>query len=298
MNAILTAILIGLVLGVLALGVYVAFRILNAPDMTIDGSFTLGAVSFTMISQTIIASGCNSFAGIIVGMVVAFIAGAIAGCFTGLLHTFLKVPVVLAGILTMTILYSINLVISNKRTSIYINNSIFDASRGKNIFIALLIVIVITALLILFFKTFLGRSIRATGDNEEMVKASSINSDLMKIIGLGLANALAGLAGSLYTQAVGFYDSTCGNGMMVLGVAGIIIGESLFIFVSLIFKKKSLTLMLIAAVVGSIIYRIIYALVLKFGIDSVYLKLLSAVIVIIAISIPHIFKAVKRNARA
>lgn len=296
MSAILSAILIGLVLGVLALGVYVAFRILNAPDMTIDGSFTLGAVVFAMASTTMISH--NSILFIFLAMLLAFIAGALAGCFTGLLHTFLKVPIVLAGILTMTMLYTINLLISKKRTSIFIENSIFNHKVIINIIIALIIVSIITFILIVFFKSFLGKAIRATGDNEEMVKASSINSDLMKIIGLGLANGLAGLAGSLYTQAVGFYDSTCGNGMMVLGVAGIIIGESLLLLVTLIFKKKSLALLLIFSIIGSVLYRIIYALVIKIGIDSVYLKLLSALIVIIAISIPHIVRMVKKDARA
>ena len=278
LSVILGALELGLIFAIMSVGIYISFRVLNIPDLTIDGSFTLGvAVS------AIFAVNGHPFIGILLSMV----AGAMAGCVTGILHTKLKIQPILAGILTMTALYSINLHVMGKKPniSLFEKKSIFTPFLGilpKGIlYIVVIGIILIIVILLLYFflKTQLGMSLRATGDNEFMVRASSINSDAMKILGLALANSLVSLSGAVIAQYQKFADANGGIGMMVIGLASIIIGEA-------IFGNKSIVRSLISAVVGAIIYRFVLTFALQIGMEAIDLKLFSALIVVIAISIP------------
>ncbi|AET69325.1 ABC-type uncharacterized transport system, permease component [Desulfosporosinus orientis DSM 765] len=271
---------LGLIYGLLALGIYISFRILNIPDLTADGSFTLGL----SVSAVLTVAGFP-FLGILLGIA----AGAAAGAVTGLLQTKLEIHPILAGILTMSGLYSLNLYILGSRSNLSLigSTSIFNQlawlSPDKELIktlIPLLVCFVCTAILIWFFKTHLGLCIRATGNNEEMVTASSINLNAMKIIALALSNACVGLSGAVLAQYQGYADISSGIGIMVVGLASAIIGEA-------IFGKRSLTLGLFSAIFGSLLYRFIIAAALQSTIFPAYmLRLVSAVIVVSALSVP------------
>lgn len=278
---------LGLIYGLLALGIYITFRILGIPDLTADGSFTLGlAVSavFTVAGHPIL------------GIIVAILAGGIAGSITGLLQTKMEVHPILAGIITMSGLYSVNLFImgasSNvtligKDTLFTLTGNVLQGMNGNAIktIPALILCLGVFILLSLLFKTHLGLSIRATGNNEDMVRASSININTTKIIALALANGCIALSGAVIAQYQGFGDISSGTGTMVTGLASVIIGEVLF------FGKSSITRGLLAAIVGSILYRLMIALALNSSLFPAYmLKLVSAIIVAIALSLPAIKK--------
>jgi putative ABC transport system permease protein len=275
---------LGLIYGLLALGIYISFRILNIPDLTADGSFTLGL----SVSAVMTVAG-YPFLGILLGIV----AGAAAGAVTGLLQTKLEIHPILAGILTMSSLYSINLYILGSRSnlsligSISIFNQMAWLSPDKELIktlIPLLYCFFCTVILIWFFKTHLGLCIRATGNNEEMVTASSINVNAMKVIALALSNACVGLSGAVLAQYQGYADISSGIGIMVVGLASAIIGEA-------IFGKRSLTLGLLSAIFGSLLYRFIIAAALRSTIFPAYmLRVVSAVIVVIALSVPVVQK--------
>lgn len=273
---------LGCIFAILALGLYISFKILNIPDLTVDGSFTLGAA----------CSGVLCVAGYpIIGILVALIAGGLAGGVSGFLQTKLKIQMILAGILTMTALYSINLRIlgNSPSLSLFGSKTIFTyieefGSLGKTGLIVL-IAIIVAILLYFFLRTNLGLALRAVGDNEVMVRASSINTDTMKIIGLALANALVALAGAISVQYQVFADSTSGTGTLVIALASIIIGETLF-------SSHRLSIKLFSVIIGAILYRFILAIALQIGINSTDLKLLSALLVAIAITLPtlkHMF---------
>jgi putative ABC transport system permease protein len=273
----------GLIFGILSLGLYVAFRILDLPDLTVDGSFVTGLA----------VSGMFALNGHpYLGVLFAIIAGFFAGAFTGLLHTKFNIQPILAGILTMTALYSINLKIMGLKPSIifYGKETVFSFMEGRFSIsgidvgkgvLLLIITLIITGLLYWFLQTQIGLSLRATGDNEVMVRSSSINTDLMKIIGFGICNALVGLSGAVYIQYNQQASYTVGTGMLVLSLASIIIGEALF-------STKTLIRHLISIVLGSIVYRIFIAIAFQLGLASSDLKLFSAAIVITAISVPQV----------
>lgn len=290
MTLILGSLHIGLIYALLGIGVYITFRILDIPDLTADGSFTLGlAVSGIMT--------INNHS--ILGLVIAFIAGCIAGNITGLLQTKLGIHPILSGILTMSGLYSINLFImgaSNisligKRSIFKIFEDLFK-SLDKDIVrfvVCLIIAILVSLVFILFFKTRLGLMIRATGNNEHMVKASSINVDFVKILTLGIANGCVALSGALLAQYQSFSDISSGVGTVVIGLASVIIGE-------VILGRRSVTVGIISAVIGSIIYRLIIAIALQSDIFPSYmLKLVSALIVGVALSVPNIKKSIENR---
>ena len=270
---------LGLIYGFMALGVFISFRILNMPDLTVDGSFTLGASC-----SAIITLAGYPFLGLLVGA----LAGALAGLVTAFLQTKLKIQPILAGILTMTGLYSINLRILQNRSNISLLNTPtvftpftkghFGEQFAKLVFPFIIIAIVIVFINI-FFKTQLGMSIRATGDNEDMVRSSSINVSFTKAVGLALGNAIVGLSGALIVQYQQFCDISMGIGMVVIAMASLIIGE-------VIFGNKTLLRHIIAVAAGSIVYRIIIALVLRVNISPSDLKLISSVIVALALSYP------------
>lgn len=248
---------LGLIYGFMALGVFVSFRILNVPDLTVDGSFTLGAACSAMLTLA-----GHPFLGLLAGT----LAGAMAGLVTAFLQTKMKIQPILAGILTMTGLYSINLRVMQKRGNISLLNipTAFDPFKklvgeplAKLVFPLLLIAAVI-ALMTVFFKTQLGMSIRATGDNEDMVRSSSINADFTKAVGLAVGNAIVGLSGAMIAQYQQFCDIGMGIGMVVIAMASLIIGEVLF-------GNRSFLRHIVAVALGSIVYRIIIAFILNFN---------------------------------
>lgn len=274
--------LLGLEYALLALGVYISFRILNIPDLTVDGSFTLGIA----LSAAVTAAGHPFLA-----VAAALIGGALAGCVTGLLHVKAGIHPILAGILTMSGLYTVNIkilggpnlsLLQHKKLYEYFA-ALFSLSRGASKAIcAALSCAAALALLIAFFHTVAGLCMLATGDNEDMVRASSINTSAVKVGALALSNALVALSGGIIAQYQGFGDVSSGSGMIVVGLASVIIGE-------VVFGRRSVTLGLVSAVCGSVIYRIIIALALQYNILSAdSLKLLSAVIVAVTLSIPAI----------
>lgn len=285
--AILTgALLLGLQYALLALGVYITFRVLNIPDLTVDGSFTFGAA----VSAVLSVAGYPYL-----GLLAAIASGTAAGIVTGFLQTKAGIHPILAGILTMSGLYTVNItvlgapnvsLIGKPRFYEFLYTLLPNANKDSLKILAVAVIcIAVTALLILFFRTVFGLCIRATGNNEDMVRASSINTNATKVTALALANALVALSGGLIAQTSGFADVNSGSGMIVVGLASVIIGE-------VVFGKRSLAIGLISAVVGSIIYRIIIALALESNVFSANaLKLISAIIVGITLSVPAIRKA-------
>lgn len=268
----------GLVFSLLALGIFITFRILDTPDLSVDGTFTLGVAVSVM----------NAYGGHPVrGILLALAAGALAGIVTGLLITKFDVQPILAGIITMTALYSINLKIMERpNISLYRKDTIFTMAQnvfGEYYKIAAsgIVLIIAAGLLFLFLKTQAGMSLRATGDNEYMVRASSINSDRMKILGFAISNGLVALAGAMYAQYSSAGDTNSGTGMLVVGLASIIIGE-------IFFTKHTILRGILAAIFGAISYRFILAFAMSLGMDSNYTKLFSAVIVAAAISLPAV----------
>ena len=273
---------LGLLYTLLTLGLFISYRILDIADLTVDGSFTLGAAVCAVV--TVAGHPFLAFAA-------AIGAGLLAGTTTAILQTKLKVQPILAGILTMTALYSINLMIMGGKSNLSLLKieTAFTKLEGltgaqyNSLMIGLFVVVIVCVLLALFLYTTLGLSIRATGDNEDMVKASSINVDFTKTVGLALANALVAASGALIAQHQGFADANSGTGMVVIGLASLIIGE---IVVDLFFKKRSIPLNILAAVIGTVIYRIVIALALAHNFSASSMKLVTAIIVTVVISFP------------
>ena len=283
LNALPGAVAQGLVWGIMAIGVYITFRILDFADLTVDGSLcTGGAVCIMMM-----LNGQNVW----VSMVAALLAGMAAGCVTGLLHTFMGIPAILSGILTQLGLYSINLKIMGKANQA-INVDKYDLLVSlrfirnvplfKNtILLVSLIIIVLIIILYWFFGTELGCSIRATGCNDKMARAQGINTDFNRVLGLMISNGLVALSGALLSQYQGFADINMGRGAIVIGLAAVIIGEAIF---GKIFRNFGLCLLSVAF--GSIIYYLVLQVVIWLGIDTDLLKLLSAAVVAIFLAIP------------
>lgn len=274
---------LGFIYGILALGIYITFRILGLPDLTADGSFTLGM----SVSAALTVSGHPYL-----GIVAALAAGAAAGCITGLLQTKLGIHPILSGILTMSGLYTVNLLILGSRSNVSLigTDSIFERLRmfsamskeaGKTVLPVISCVLCALAL-IWFFRTHLGLCIRATGNNEDMVRASSIDVDAMKILAFAISNGCVALSGAVLAQYQGYADLSSGTGTVVVGLASVIIGE-------VFYGRRSVVIGFLSAVTGAVIYRFIIALALKTDFFPAYaLKLVSAVIVVIALSIPTI----------
>ena len=266
----------GLVWGVMALGVYVTYKLLDIADLTVDSSLCTGGAT----SAVLILMGMHP----LLSLVFAVFAGMLAGLVTGFLHTRLRIPAILAGILTQLGLYSINLRIMGKSSVALLRQPVV-ISLG-NIPMALLIGVLVAAAVVAvmywFFGTELGCAIRATGNNRKMVRAQGVNTDTMKIIGLVLSNGLVGLAGGLLAQYQGSANINMGRGAIVIGLAAVIIGEAVFgrIFHNFALKMVSVSL-------GAIIYYIVIQLVLTLGFDANLLKLLSASVVAIFLAVPY-----------
>jgi len=273
---------LGIIYAIMALGVFISFRTLNMPDLSVDGSFVLGAAVSVVMS-----SGGRPF----LSLGIAFLAGCGAGSITALLHTKLKIQPLLAGILTMLALYSLNLKVMGGRANIpLINKETVFSAMGRTILgnysvlvLSSAILLLMLLLLFLFLNTRLGFALRATGDNDQMVRALGVNTDFVILMGLALSNGLVALSGALIAQSQSFVDIGMGIGMVIIGLASVIIGE-------VVFGTKSLLRRLIAVVLGSIFYRLIIAFALEIGMPPTDLKLVSAVIVAGAMAMPIIKK--------
>ena len=284
LNALPGAVAQGLIWGLMAIGVYITYKVLDLADLTVDGTMSMGGAVCVMLMM----NGANVW----VAMLCAFIAGMLAGAVTGILHTGMGIPAILAGILTQLALYSINLRILGNKANQGINPDKYDllvslrnvkeVSIANPILVAAIFTVVLIALLYWFFGTSLGCGIRATGANPDMSRAQGINVDFNKIIGLMLSNGLVALSGGLLSQYQGFADVKMGIGSIVIGLAAVIIGEVVF---SRIFRNFALRLL--SVVLGAIIYYVVLQLIFWFGIDSDYLKLLTAIIVAIFLAIPY-----------
>ena len=268
---------LGFIYALVALALFLSFRILNIADMTTDGAFTLGCA----VSATVALTGHPFLA-----LPAAMAAGACAGIVTATLQTKWGVPSILAGIITNTGLYTVNLAVMGFSSNVNMLRSatIFTAFPGMKLIPAVIITLSVAALLVVFLNTRLGLSIRATGDNPDMVRASSINTGLTITIGLALSNSITALSGAVLAQYQKTADINLGTGMVIIGLASLIIGETAF-------RSRKIWLKVLGAVVGCIIYRFIIAIALRLDLPSEALKLVSAVIVAVAIALP----AMKKN---
>lgn len=272
----------GLLYGIMVLGVYITFRVLDFPDLTVDGSFTLGAA----VAARLIFEGYDPWLGTLMGLV----CGLIAGFFTGVLHTKLRIAPLLAGILMMIALYSINLRVMGGKSmlsllrmyTVFTDIPALGIPQGLAVFtLGMVFIIIICYLLFAFLQTEIGLALRATGDNEQMIRSQGVNTNYSKVMGLALGNGLVGLSGALVAQYQSFSDVGMGIGMIVVGLASVIMGE-------VVIGNRTLLRTLVAVVTGSIIYRIVIALVMRLGLPTTDLKLFTAVLVIIAMASPII----------
>ncbi|MBQ9196826.1 MAG: ABC transporter permease [Clostridia bacterium] len=305
MTLLISALSQGMIYVPMALGVFIAFRVLNMPDLTIDGSFVVGMCVCAVVT----------IAGYpVLGLLCGMLAGALAGLCTGLLQTKLRINPILSGILTMTGLYTVNFMILGGQSNLYLQraelnsagvetqvacdtlyksfraflvgltgNKRLDANLSGLILTGLIVLLLLTVLSV-FFYTRGGMAIRATGDNEEMVRSSSINADRSRVNGIMISNALVAFSGALLCQQQRYADLNFGSGMLVVGLASVIIGQ-------VFFGKRSVTVGLISAAVGSLIYRVILQLAYKIDMPSYAVKLLSAAIVVAALTLPMLRRA-------
>lgn len=272
---------LGLIYSLMVLGLFISYRILNIPDLTVDGSFTLGAA---------VAVVATLAGHPVLGLLLAALAGAAAGFVTALLQTRMKIQPILAGIITMTALYSINLMVMDNKANLPLaqGESIYHNLPGM--LLSGLAAAGVAAVLVLFLQTPAGLAVRATGDNEAMVRSSSINADRMKMAGLSIANACVALSGALIAHYNCYAEVRMGIGMVVIGLASLIVGE---IAVGLLVRRANILSGAVAAIVGSVLYRLIIAQALEWNFSSSSLKLITAIIVAMAMSVP----AVKESLR-
>ena len=283
-NALPGAISQGMIWGIMAIGLYITYRVLEVSDLTVDGSFCTGGC----VCVTMIVGGCNVW----VAMLGAILAGMVTGLVTGFFHTKCGIPAILAGILTQLGLWGVNLKImgkSNQAINVdkydllvslrYVKNAIQDKNT---ILVIVLFILVIIAILYWFFGTELGSSIRATGCNENMARAQGINTNFNKVLGLMISNGLVSLASALLGQYQGFADINMGKGAIVIGLAAVIIGEAIF---GRIFKNFATKLLAVA--LGGVIYFIVLQIVIWFGVDTNLLKLFQALVVAIFLAVPY-----------
>jgi putative ABC transport system permease protein len=277
------AVELGLLYAFMALGVYITFRILDFPDLTVDGSFTTGGA----IAAVMITNGYSPW----IATVCALLGGMIAGMCTGLLHTKGKINGLLSGILMMIALYSINLRILGKpNVSLMGETSLF--SSVNLLLVMPFVVLLVKILMDLFLRTDLGLALRATGDNARMIRSFGVNTHTTTILGISLSNGLVALSGALIAQESTFADSSMGIGMIVIGLASVIIGEA-------IFGAGSVFRATLAAVLGSIVYRVVVALALRVEwLEASDLKLITAIIVIVALMFPSVQRHLKQKGTA
>lgn len=279
----------GVLWGVMVLGVFITYKILDIADLTVDGSFALGGCVCAML---IVQKGWNPW----LALLMAAVAGMLAGAVTGLLHTVFEIPAILAGILTQISLWSINLrVMGQSNTPLLKLDNIFSKlveitglkQSQISLIVGIVIAIIIIALLYWFFGTELGSALRATGNNIDMIRALGVNTKVMKVLALMISNALVGLSGGLVCQSQKYADINMGTGAIVIGLAAIVIGDVL------LGRLRSFGSKLASAVIGSVVYFIIRAVVLQLGMDANDMKLLSAIIVALALCIPVVMQKIK-----
>ena len=269
----------GIIWGIMAVGVYLTFKVLDLADLTVDGSFGTGGAVLVVWTM----AGMNIW----LAMLLAFLAGCIAGLVTGILHTKFGIPAILAGILTQLALYSVNLRIMSGRANVALNIDEYGILVSlryipKSILVGGAFALVIIGLLYWFFGTELGAGVRATGCNEAMARANGINTGFNKVLGLVLSNGIVALSGGLLAQYQGFADINMGRGAIVIGLAAVIIGDVIF---GKLFKNFALRLL--AAVLGGVIYYIVIQLVLQMGLNANDLKLFSALVVALFLGVPY-----------
>ena len=272
----------GLLWAVMALGVYITYRVLDVADLTVEGSFPLGAA----VAASMLSAGY----GPIPSFVVAAIAGMLAGVVTAILHTKMKIPALLAGILTMIALYSVNLRVMGKAnlsllgtdTTFSIIRNMFGLnSAHTTLVVGLLATVFVAVFMYWFFGTEIGAAIRATGFNQQMIRAQGVNTDITIMLGLLISNALVAISGALVAQSNGFADVGRGTGTIVIGLASVIIGEVLF-------GTRSFKNCIISVILGSVVYRIVIAAVLQMGMPPNDLKLFTSILVAFALAMPLI----------
>jgi putative ABC transport system permease protein len=304
MTLLIGSVTIGLILALLALGIFISFRIFDFPDITAEGSFTFGA----SITASMIIAGFNP----VIATLAAFAGGLLAGTSTGIIHTKFKVNPLLSGILVMTALYSVNLhvmgksnvpLLSEKTLFTWFENFSIQVSGKDAVFniigwnvpakdiwtllFCLLIIVVFSLILLWFFRTNLGTAMRATGDNDQMIRALGVNTKGMIIFGVALSNGFIALSGSMLAQFQGFADVQMGIGMMVWGLASVIIGEALI-------SENSLGQVIAGAVIGAVLFRLLVAIALRWGMNPNDLKLITAAFVFIALVLPGFMKRTKK----
>ncbi len=288
-NSLPGAVAQGIIWGIMAMGVYITFKILDIADLTVDGTFASGGA----VLAVCMASGMN----VGLAMLLAFLTGCAAGLATGIFHTKFGIPAILSGILTQLALWSINLRIMTGRSNMSVSvdkYNIMLSSRFvfKAVIVGGVFAVAIIAVMYWFFGTELGHSLRATGNNQNMARSNGINTDTNKIIGLVLSNGIVSASGALLAQYQGFADINMGRGAIVIGLAAVIIGEVLF---GKIFKNFALRLL--AAIFGGIIYYIVMTLVLSMGLNANDLKLFSALVVAVFLAIPFWKKTISEKKR-
>ncbi len=281
LNALPGAVAQGLIWGIMAIGLYISYKILDIADLTVDGSICTGAC----VCAILLTNGVNLW----LCLLLAFLAGALAGAFTGICHTVMGIPAILSGILTQLILWSVNLkVLGQSNLSISSRSHkvlLTSLNNPVAILIGALFCAGIILLLFLFFYTEVGLSVKSTGDNTDMSEAQGINVKFNKVLGLAISNGIVALAGALLAQYQGFADINMGRGAIVIGLAAIIIGLSISMKI-----KPNFVVSLIGVVGGSIAYYLVYSFVIWLGLDTDLLKMLSAVVVTIFLALPYLKK--------
>ena len=305
MTLLIGSLTIGFILALLALGVFISFRIFNFPDITVEGSITFGA----SIAAALIMAGWNP----LLATFLAFLGGMIAGAVTGILHTKFKINGLLAGILVMTSLYSVNLhVMGKSNIPLMAGNTLFSWFEGLSpvffgsttnvdvlgwmvnaedivvMFCVFFITIFFGILLFWFFRTDIGTAMRATGNNPQMIRALGVNTQAMIILGLALSNGMIAVSGALLAQYQGFADVQMGLGMLVWGLASVIIGEALI-------TKKTLGFIITGAIMGSLLFRLLVAIALRWGMNPNDLKLITAIFVFIALILPGLLEKTNKT---
>lgn len=294
-GALLGAVSQGILWGIMVLGVYITYKLLDIADLTVDGSFALGG----SVCAVLVVAGVDP----LIAVVVAMLAGMLAGAVTGFLHTVFEIPAILAGILTQIALWSVNLRIMGKsNTPLLQSDTIFSrmteltglSSATASIIVGVIVAVAIIAALYWFFGTEIGSALRATGNNEHMIRALGVSTAKTKMIALMLSNALVGLSGGLICQSQKYADIGMGTGAIVIGLAAIVIGEVLGRLTP--GKLTGFKSRLVSAVAGSVVYFLIRAIVLQMGMDANDMKLLSAVIVALALCVPVVWEKFKLRA--
>ena len=288
LNALPGALAQGLIWGVMAIGVYITYKVLDIADLTVDGSLCTGAAVCTML----LLSGHSPW----IAMLCAVLAGLLAGTVTGLLHVLLGIPPILAGILTQMVLWSVNLKILGKANQALPARSIDVLLSQMHISGALPVLLlwaaVLVALLVLFFSTELGCALRATGCNPVMSRAQGVNTGLMKVIGLALSNGVVAMSGGLLCQYQGYTDVNMGRGAVVIGLAAVVIGQAV-----LGRRGGHMAAQLSGVVLGAVIYYIVYQVIIFAGFDTDLLKMFSAVVVAVFLGVPHVKDRIRTNSR-